>query len=227
MNNLPEGLPIYLSILFVVCTLYTLIVLYVASNQSKKVLLVSLGWIALQGVMAYNLFYTDTTTMPPKFAFALVPTFIFIAFLFFTKSGKEYIQSINLKTLYLVHVVRIPVEFGLLGLAIYKAIPYLMTFEGVNFDIFAGITVPFIILGYFVKDWLSDSFVMIWNFICLGLLIAIIVNAILSVPSPIQTQGFDQSNVAILHFPFNWLASYIVPVVIFAHLVSIKRAYSK
>jgi hypothetical protein len=223
MNNLP----VYLSILFIVCTAYTLIILYVASNKSNKVVLISLGWIALQGLLAYNLFYTDTTTMPPKFALALVPTLIFIAFLFFTKNGKKYIQSINLKNLYLVHVVRIPVEFGLLGLAIYKVIPYLMTFEGVNFDIFAGITVPLIILGYFVKNWFSDSFVMAWNFICLGLLLAIVVNAILSVPTAFQTKGFEQPNVAILHFPYIWLASYIVPVVIFAHLVSIKRAYSK
>ena len=227
MKVLPENLPIYLSILFIVCTLYTLIILYVASNKSKNVVLVSLSWIGLQGLLAYNLFYMDTTTMPPKFGLAFVPTLIFIGFLFFTKTGKEYIQSINLKTLYLVHVVRIPVEFGLLGLAIYKTIPYLMTFEGVNFDIFAGITVPLIILGYFVKDWFSNNLVLVWNVVCLGLLIAIVVNAILSVPSPLQTQGFDQPNIAILHFPFIWLANYIVPVVIFAHLVSIKRAYTK
>ncbi|MDB4089116.1 hypothetical protein N9544_05780 [Flavobacteriales bacterium] len=227
MNNLPEGIPLYLSILFIVCTLYTLIILYVASNKSNKVLLVSLGWIVLQGVLAYQLFYTDTSTMPPNFVFALAPTLIFIAFLFLTKKGKEFISSINLKSLYLVHVVRIPVEFGLLGLAIYKVVPYLMTFEGVNFDIFAGITVPIIILGYFVKDWFSDSFVLFWNIICLGLLIGIVVNAILSVPSSLQTQAFEQPNIAILYFPYVWLASYIVPVVIFAHLVSIKRAYSK
>ena len=222
MNDLPT----YLSILFIACTVYTLIILYVATNKSKKVLLFSLGWLTLQGLLAYNLFYTDTSTMPPKFALALVPTLIFITIVFFTKRGKEFIKSINLKTLYLVYVVRIPVEFGLLGLAIYKVIPYLMTFEGVNFDIFAGITAPLIILGYFVKNWFSDSFVMVWNFISLGLLIAIVVNAILSVPSGFQTQGFDQPNIAILHFPYLWLASYIVPVVMFAHLVSIKRAYS-
>ena len=226
-NFLPDNLPLYLSLLFIACTLYTLIILFVASNQSKKVLLVSLGWISLQGVLSYNLFYTDTTTMPPKFALAFFPALIFIVILFLTQNGKKYIKSIHLKTLYLVHVVRIPVEFGLLGLAIYKAIPYLMTFEGVNFDIFAGITAPLIILGYFVKHWFSNSFVLIWNLISLGLLIAIVVNAILSVPSVFQLQGFDQPNVAILHFPYIWLASYIVPVVMFAHLVSIKRAFSK
>lgn len=223
MNNIPS----FLSILFVICTLYTLIVFYVASNKSKKVLMISLGWITLQGVLAYQLFYTDTSTMPPKFVFALAPTIVLMVVLFLTQSGKKYINSINLKSLYLVHVVRIPVEFGLLGLAIYKAIPYLMTFEGVNFDIFAGITVPIIILGYFVKNWFSDLFVLIWNIVCLGLLIAIVINAILSVPTSFQTQGFEQPNIAILHFPFVWLASYIVPVVIFAHLVSIKRAFSK
>lgn len=222
-----NDLPYLLSFLFIVCTLYTFIILFIASNQSKNVLWVSLGWIFLQGVLSLSLFYTDTSTMPPKFILALAPTLIFMAILFLTPSGKKYIQSINLKTLYLVHVVRIPVEFGLLGLAIYKTIPFLMTFEGVNFDIFAGITVPLIILGYFVKNWFSDTIVLIWNIVCLGLLIAVVVNAILSVPSSFQTQGFDQPNVAILYFPYVWLASYIVPVVIFAHLVSIKRIYTK
>lgn len=40
MNDLPT----YLSILFIACTVYTLIILYVATNKSKKVLLFSLGW---------------------------------------------------------------------------------------------------------------------------------------------------------------------------------------
>lgn len=223
MNNLP----IFLPILFIVCTIYCLYLLYIASNQSKKVLLISLGWIGIQGILAYSLFYEDEMSMPPRFPLAIVPILIFIGYLFFSSKGKEFIKSLDLKTLYLIHVVRIPVEFGLYGLALYETIPLLMTFEGVNFDIAAGITVPIIILGYFYKDWLSDSFVLIWNVLCLGLLLGIVVNAILSVESPLQTQAFDQPNKAILFFPYIWLASYIVPVVLFSHLVCIKRAYSK
>ena len=220
-------LPIYLSILFIICTVYTLFLLYVASGKSNKVLLISLAWIGIQGALAYSEFYVDEMSIPPRFPLAFAPTLIFIGYLFFSKSGRKFIDSLDLQTLYLIHVVRIPVEFGLFGLAIYNTIPMLMTFEGANFDIAAGITVPLIILGYFYKDWFSNSFVLIWNLICLGLLVGIIVNSILSVESPIQMQAFDQPNIAMMYFPYILLPCYIVPVVIFSHLVCIRRAYSK
>jgi hypothetical protein len=68
---------------------------------------------------------------------------------------------------------------------------------------------------------------LLWNLLSTALLVTIIVNAITSVPSPIQTQAFDQPNLAILHFPYVLLASYIVPVVLFSHFVAIKRAYTE
>ena len=222
-----ENLPWYLPALFIVCTLYTFILLVLASNKKRNVVIISLAWIGLQSIVSYSLFYTDTTTIPSKFILAMMPALLFIVFLFISNKGRSYIDTLNLKVMYLIHVVRIPVEFGLYGLAIYKAIPMLMTFEGVNFDIFAGITAPLIIMGYFYKDWFSNSFVLLWNLLSTALLVTIIVNAITSVPSPIQTQAFDQPNVAILHFPYVLLASYIVPVVLFSHFVAIKRAYTE
>jgi len=222
-----RDLPVFLSVLFILCTIFTVIILWMSSNLSKKALLLSLSWLILQGVLSYSMFYEDTFSFPPRFVLLLLPAILFVVVLFFSKKGKRFIDSLDLKTLYLVHIVRIPVEIGLYSLATYQVIPFLMTFEGVNFDIFAGLSAPFIILGYFVKDWLSDSFVLIWNIMSLGLLEAILVNAMLSVPSPLQTQALEQPNVAILYFPFSWLACFIVPIVFFAHLVAIKRAYSK
>jgi len=222
-----RDLPVFLSVLFILCTIFTVIILWMSSNHSKKALLLSLSWLILQGVLSYSMFYEDTFSFPPRFVLLLLPAILFVVVLFFSKKGKRFIDSLDLKTLYLVHIVRIPVEIGLYSLATYQVIPFLMTFEGVNFDIFAGLSAPFIILGYFVKDWLSDSFVLIWNIMSLGLLEAIVVNAMLSVPSPLQTQALEQPNVAILYFPFSWLACFIVPIVFFAHLVAIKRAYSK
>lgn len=222
-----RDLPVFLSVLFILCTIFTVIILWMSSSRSRKALVLSLSWLVLQGALSYSMFYEDTFSFPPRFALLLLPAILFVVVLFFSNKGKRFIDSLDLKTLYLVHIVRIPVEVGLYGLATYQVIPFLMTFEGVNFDIFAGLSAPFIILGYFVKDWLSDSFVLIWNILSLGLLLAIVVNAILSVPSPLQTQALEQPNLAILYFPFSWLACFIVPIVLFAHLVAIKRAYSK
>ena len=134
-----ENLPWYLPALFIVCTLYTFILLVLASNKKRNVMIISLVWIGLQSIVSYSLFYTDTTTIPSKFILAMMPALLFIVFLFISNKGRSYIDTLNLKVMYLIHVVRIPVEFGLYGLAIYKAIPMLMTFEGVNFDIFTKI----------------------------------------------------------------------------------------
>jgi len=54
-----------------------------------------------------------------------------------------------------------------------------------------------------------------------------LINEILSVPSRIQQFGFEQPNVAILYFPYAWLPALIVPMVIFTHLVPIRRLTAK
>lgn len=68
---------------------------------------------------------------------------------------------------------------------------------------------------------------MLWNLICLGLLLNIVVLAILSAPSPFQILAFDQPNIAITHFPYVWLPSVVVPIVLFSHLVAIRYFYKK
>jgi hypothetical protein len=98
-----------------------------------------------------------------------------------------------------------------------------MTFEGRNFDILAGITAPIIAYFSLKKVKLSRNVVLVWNIICLGLLINIVVNGFLSAPSPLQQLAFDQPNIAILNFPFSWLPTFIVPLVLFGHLVSIRQ----
>ena len=116
-----------------------------------------------------------------------------------------------------------PVEVVLFWLFINKTIPELMTFEGRNFDILAGITTPVIAYLGFRKTGTNRPLLLIWNFVCLGLLINIVVNALFSAPTPIQKFAFDQPNIAILYFPFSWLPTFIVPIVLLGHFISIKQ----
>ena len=102
-------------------------------------------------------------------------------------------------------------------------VPELMTFEGRNFDILAGITAPFMAYFVFEKKKLGRQTLLIWNFICLGLLANIVINALLSAPFPFQQFAFEQPNIAILNFPFSWLPTFVVPMVLFGHLVSIRQ----
>ncbi|SFH45031.1 hypothetical protein [Pedobacter insulae] len=153
----------------------------------------------------------------------ILPTILTIIILFVTQKGRQFIDSLPLKNLTYLNVVRIPVEIVLFWLFLNKAVPELMTFEGRNFDIIAGITAPFIAYFGLTKNKLSRQVILVWNFICLGLLLSIVVNAIFSAPSPIQKFAFEQPNIAILNFPFSWLPTFIVPIVLFGHLTSIRQ----
>jgi hypothetical protein len=98
-----------------------------------------------------------------------------------------------------------------------------MTFEGRNFDIISGLTAPFIAWWGYTKLKFNKNILLLWNFVCLGLLLNIVINAVLSAPLPFQQFAFDQPNVTILHFPFVWLPGLIVPAVLLSHLICIRQ----
>jgi hypothetical protein len=150
-----------------------------------------------------------------------------IAALFFTSPGRTYIDSLDLKTLTLLHIVRIPVEMVLYWLFVYKTVPEIMTFEGRNFDILSGITAPFVYYFGYVRKSFSDRTIITWNLICLALLITIVATAILSAPTSFQKFAFDQPNVGVFFFPFNLLPACIVPLVFLSHVVSIRQLLQK
>lgn len=216
-----ENLPLYISIMIMLITTLTVYIFYKAANHSKTVLFILVGWMIVQTLISVPGFYTVTTTLPPRFALTLVPPLVFILFLFATAKGRQFIASLNIKSLTLLHIVRMPVEIILLGLFIYKTIPGIMTFEGRNFDILSGLSAPVIYYFMFVRRKLPAKLFLLWNIICVGLLVNIVVIAILSAPFPFQQLAFEQPNIAVLYFPFVWLPAVIVPLVLLSHLVSI------
>ena len=106
-----ENLPLFLSIVFGLTTLFTVLFFYKAANSSRIVLLLLLGWLLLHGVISVSGFYTVTNNMPPRLALAVTPMFIGIALLFITANGKVFIDKLDAKTLTFLHVIRIPVWY--------------------------------------------------------------------------------------------------------------------
>ncbi|HWI91745.1 MAG TPA: hypothetical protein VNT20_10745, partial [Flavisolibacter sp.] len=151
----------------------------------------------------------------------LVPMAVVIATLS-TAKGKIFVDGFNLKTLTLLHSVRIAIEMVLFWLFLKKAVPQLMTFEGRNFDLISGVTAPLIYYFGFIKEKIGTKALVAWNFICLAILLFTVSNAILSAPTPLQQFAFDQPTIAVFYFPFVWLPGVVVPIVIFSHLISIR-----
>ncbi len=177
----------------------------------------------VQGAVAITGFYLNEKGMPPRFVLLIGPALLCILLLFLTSSGRSFIDSLDAGRLTLLHVVRIPVELVLLGLFLHGAIPEVMTFEGRNFDIISGFSAPLVYYFGYVQKRLGKGLLIAWNLVCLSLLVNVVAHAILAAPTDFQRIGFDQPNVGVLYFPFVWLPGLVVPLVLFAHLVSIRR----
>ncbi|CAA9397231.1 MAG: hypothetical protein AVDCRST_MAG74-1371 [uncultured Pyrinomonadaceae bacterium] len=229
-----ENLPGYVSIIFILTTFLTVgIFLYAVkrgdfNSTAAKVLSFLLPfWLIFQASLAFSGFYLKTDSLPPRTPFfAVLPASLLIITLFIF-ARKKFISRLPIKILTILHVIRIPVELVLLWLFQAGQIPQLMTFEGRNFDLLSGLTAPLIYWLAFSGGKTKRRLLIVWNLFALGLLINIVVNAFLSFPFSFQQFAFDQPNRAVLYFPFVWLPSIVVPIVLFAHLASLWQLFSK
>jgi hypothetical protein len=218
-----EQVPFYVGFIFA-CTTFAAVWLFGRSaHHSRKVWLILLAWLALQAVVGISGFYTDASGIPPRFIGLIGPPLLVIIGLFATRSGKRFIDRLDARALVLLHTVRIPVELVLFWLCMHQAVPQLMTFEGRNFDIVSGISAPLVYYFGYVKKQLGKNILLLWNFACLGLLANIVIHAVLSAPFAFEQFAFEQPNIAFLYFPFIWLPCMVVPLVLFSHLVTIRR----
>jgi hypothetical protein len=218
------GLPAYIIITFLLTIILTWLLFINTTTNKKTATIITIVWLAVTGLLAYKDFFADTSGMPPRFVLAVAPAIFLIIALLISRKGHTFTDNLDLRKLTLLHIVRVPVEITLYWLAAEKAVPELMTFAGRNFDIVSGITVPIIYFVCFNGSQVKNrGLLLAWNFICLGLLLNIVINAVLSAPFSFQQFAPDQPNIAVLYFPFVWLPSFIVMVVLLSHLVAIRR----
>lgn len=227
-----ENLPGYISITFILTTFLTIGFLFYAIRQTvfdtvaaKTVIFLVNFWIFFQGIFALSGFYQNTKALPPRFlTFAILPSLLLIISLFIF-ARKSFIEPLPLKILTLLHVIRIPVELILHWLYENKTIPQIMTYEGWNFDILSGITAPIVFWLAFRNGKTNRTLLIVWNIFALALLFNIVTIANMSLDSPFNNVPFEQQNRALLYFPFIWLPSIIVPIVLFSHLASLWKLF--
>jgi hypothetical protein len=223
-----DSLPFYVTVVFVLTTLLTIGFLFrsfrdIRSPRMAPGLLIFLipFWMFLTAWLAMGGFYEQFQYVPPRLAiFGVFPALVLIA-LYFILFRRSFIERLSLPVLTLLHVIRVPVELVLLCLFRFGFIPQIMTFEGRNFDILSGLTAPLVFWMAFRGGRINKPLLIGWNLITLGLLANIVIIAILSAPTPMQKFGFEQPNVGVVYFPFIWLPTIIVPIVLFAHLASL------
>ncbi len=221
-------MPAFVSAVFMITAFVTVgIFLYAVRSieddpgAAKILLFLVPFWLIFQFVISSGGFYVNTTSFPPRlFLLGVFPALLLILGLF-VFARETVVSALSLKILTIIHVIRIPVELTLSWLATAGVVPEIMTFHGTNFDIVSGLTAPVAFYFTFQRTKFSRYALLFWNLAALGLVLNIVITAILCIPSPIQKLAFDQPNVAVLYFPYAWLPTIIVPIVLFAHFASI------
>jgi hypothetical protein len=225
-----EGLPDWINWVFLLTMVLTIGLFHFANGQSRKLTLLIVVWSLGQSILAFTGFYTGTNLIPPRFLLVLIPVAVIIIFGLTEKRRIWIAQNKRIERSTFLHTVRVPVEIILFYLFTNKMVPELMTFEGWNFDILAGLTAPIVGLLWLKKN-IGRRTLIIWNILALILVLFIFVTGILSSELPIQMFGFEQPNKAINYFPFILLPATIVPTVVYTHLSDIvalrkKTAYN-
>lgn len=215
-----ENLPNWINWLFLLIAGLTIYIFHIANGKSYKLTITIVVWSLVHSILAYNGFYQQTQSLPPRFLLVLVPVLGSIIYGLTEKQRTKILQNRQLKVSTFLHTIRFPVEIILYYLFTYEMLPELMTFEGRNFDILAGISAP-IIGVLWLKGVLSRNTLIIWNVVCLFLILFVYINGILSSELPIQIFGFEQPTRAINYFPFIVLPATVVPIVIYTHITDI------
>jgi hypothetical protein len=190
-----------------------------AANIAALLLLM---WCIFQSTLALNKWYIDRIGTPPHLTFALAGPLVVFGLLMLIPSTRKILYGLSLFHLTAIHTVRIPVEITLWLLYLHQQVPVSMTFEGFNFDIIMGLTAP-IVCYVIYRNKSKRNLLLAWNILGLCLLGIIVSTAIGAAPTSVQWRDFSYPNYAVIHFPFIWLPSFIVPVVLISHVLSIRK----
>ena len=227
-----ENLPGYISITFILTTFLTVGFLLYAVKQTvfetipAKIFIFLLSfWIFFQAILSLNGFHQNSAAFPPRLVLFGVFPALLLLIIYFIFFRQNFIEKLPLKILTILSVVRIPVEIVLLWLFQNQFVPQSMTFEGRNFDILSGITAPIIYFLAFRSRQVNRPLLIVWNIFSIALLFNIVITAILALPAISPNLPTELQNRAVTFFPYIWLPTIVVPIVLFSHLASLWKLY--
>lgn len=208
---------------FIATALVTILLFLKACRYHRTAVAIICVLLITQSALGIAGFFTHWEAMPPRFLFLIAPGLLITLLLMTTSKGKTFIDALDLSQLTLLHTIRIPVEMTLYYLSVAALIPVSMTFAGHNYDILSGMSAPVIYYLVFWRKRMGTRGLLIWNVLCLVLLVIIVTTAVLAAKTPFQQIDFDQPNIGIGYFPFVLLPGIVVPLVLISHLASIRQ----
>lgn len=193
-------------------------------NVMRTFFTITTVWVAYVMIISGSGFLADFTLPPKMVLFVVLPALLFTVVFFSIKSTAKVIDAFPIALPVYFQTFRIFVELLIWGLYQEGIGPDLVTFEGRNFDILAGITAP--VVGYLAynKKVLSHRVVLIWNFACIGLLANIVFTFVSLVVRP-QFWGYEQVPISpeFTKPPYIFIAAVFMPAAVFMHVMSIRK----
>jgi len=181
-----------------------------------------IGWAVVTGILSLSGFLRDFNSFPPRFVTVLVVPLIVIIWAVRSRTTTEILLHTQTETIIQLQSFRIFVEILLWMLFVANLAPIQMTFEGRNLDILSGLTAP-VIAFLVARKKLSRSLIILWNILCLGLLVNIVTTAILSLPTPFRVFMNEPANTIVAEFPIVWLPALLVPLAYCLHFLSLRQ----
>jgi len=179
-------------------------------------------WAAFVSAWSLSGRMANFATFPLNMLPILIIPLITILVITFSKTFREIIIHVPAENLVRLQTFRFFVEILLWALFVQNQLPVQMTFEGRNFDVLSGLSAP--IVAYLIsRHKLSRTGLVIWNLLCLGLLLNILGTAILSMPTSMRVFMNEPANTIVAVFPVSWLPGFLVPLAYGLHFFSLRQ----
>ena len=139
----------------------------------------------------------------------------------FSRMGAALMVAVGPVGLIGFQFFRVPVAMFLRGMYQAGQVPMQMTYEGINLDIFAGLTAP--AMAWLVWRGKVGSYaIWAWNALGLVLLAEAIVIAVLSMPTEFRVFTNEPASTFATYAPYIWLPTVLAPAALLGHLLVLR-----
>ncbi|MEO0897810.1 MAG: hypothetical protein AAFY71_15495 [Bacteroidota bacterium] len=195
------------------------------SLTNRRTLSVALGislWLIYAAILGFSGFLQDFS-LPPRVAlFLIIPMFVFTGVVLYRNRESKMLEAIPLSWPIYFQSFRILVELLLWRSWKIGVVPYHVTFEGFNFDVFVGISAVLMGLAVFQFKWLGQRSLLIWNYLGLFILGTVVATFMTIVFFPaIWGESSSPMSPEFGSFPFVYVAGFLMPTAVFVHIFSL------
>jgi hypothetical protein len=196
---------------------------FAGAGSARRFALAATAWLAFTGVLALLGFWADFDARPPHLVLLIFPALGLPVLLAFSRIGTTLAFNVPMALLVGFHAFRLPLELVMHQAAVEGTMPPQMTYTGSNFDIVTGASA--LVVGAIAGWGRAPRWLLLgWNTLGSGLLVAILVIAVASLPT-FQAFGSDPSrvNTWVAYFPFVWLPAGLVSAAVMGHVLLWRR----